>query len=67
MSSEEVCLEPALLFHGDALARRLEHILEESWAEFELEQGLAGAARLHDRGNGNAHHQQQGQHVAQHR
>lgn len=67
MSSEDVCLEPALVFQGEPLARRLERILEESWAEFELEQGLTSTARLqHDR-NGNAQHQQQGKHVPQHR
>ena len=59
MSSEEVYLEPALVWRGDALAQRLEHLLEESWAEFEAEQGLAGAARLEHHYTGHGSHQHQ--------
>lgn len=69
-SSEDVYLEPALLLHGDALERRLECILEESWAEFEAEQQLAsptGAARLNYAGTGYDQHQHQHQQVAQDR
>lgn len=67
MSSEDVCLEPALVFRGDALERRLERILEESWAEFEVEQGLAVATRLQHRRYCNAEHQQQRKPVSRNR
>ncbi len=65
MSSEDVYLEPALVLCGDTLERRLERILEESWAEFAVEQRLpAGAARLDQRHTGHAQHQHQHHHVA---
>lgn len=66
MSSEDVYLEPALVLCGDTLERRLERILEESWAEFAVEQQLpAGTARLDQRHSGHAQRQHQRQYVAQ--
>ena len=66
MSSEDVYLEPALVLCGDTLEQRLERILEESWAEFEVEQSLpTRAARLDQRGACCAKHQHQQQKVRQ--